>query len=164
MVCKNCGSDHVIAKMIEGFNVMECQVCEEIHGEPDIIKKVEDIREAKLESVDPVIYPLLKMMTNIPNFKIQFTCPGYPHEKVPPYLSFRIVQDKMKQLERFMEALLEANKHTKLHWVVEASFQRELIFNLKPEFNCDAYNISTEQICIAQKDLAILKEHISLFF
>ena len=46
MNCSSCGSSNVIEKMIEGYQVYECQTCEELHGDPDAIKAIEEKREA----------------------------------------------------------------------------------------------------------------------
>lgn len=164
MACENCGSNNVTEKEIEGYLVAECQVCGHMHGDRTGIDKINDVREAREKSIDPMVYSLYKTMDNIPTFKMQFATPGYPQERMHPYLSFRLSQDSLKQLETFVEAVVAATKQTKIHWIVEASFQKELIFTLKPNFHHDPYNISAEQISLAQKDLAILNEVVSRYF
>lgn len=164
MECENCGSNAVVSKQIEGYTVSECQVCFHLHGDEEAMNQIHEIREAREKSIDPQIYPIYKVMEGISTFRIQFASPGYPQEKMPPYFSFRVIQESLKHLERFTEAVREANKRTKIHWVVEANFQKELTFTLKPNFQHDPYNISAEQISLAQRDLAVLAEILHSFF
>ena len=163
MVCENCGSHNIKEKAIEAHRVIECQVCGYLHGDQDAIQKIKELKEAKDLSIDPVIYPLYKTINSVPTFHIEYSCSGYPHEKVPPYISINVSQGNLKHLEKLAEALVEANKKTKIHWMLEASFQRKLVFILKPNFYHDPYKISAEQITLAQKDLEVLHETIIEF-
>lgn len=161
MVCENCGNSNLKNVTIEGHGVTECQVCGFLHGDADAIKSIKEIRDAKEKSIDPSIYPLYTSLSSLGSCKVQYACEGFPQDKVPPYVSFHILEGGYKHLEKITEALLFANKATKAHWVIEANYQKQLTFTLKPDFHNDPYHISTEQISIAQKDLEVLGQQLS---
>ena len=161
MICENCGSKNVRENVIQGYRVDECQVCGHLHGNADAIKKITEIREARETSVDPLIYPLYKIINSIGKIEqIQYACPGYPQEKVPPYISFYMGEAGSENLETLAASLIDANKRTQVHWILEVTFQRRLTFVLKPNFHHDPYYISVEQISLAQKDIAVLAQCI----
>ena len=160
MICSNCGSSNIKDKIIEGYDVKECQVCDFLYGNGEFIKKIEEIREARVEGIDPLIYPLHKLLNKMSDLKIEYSCPGYSKEKIPPYVSFVPVNNRLGCLKEITKALTEINKKTKKHWIVEVTYQKQLVYILKPEFHSDAYNITIEQICDAQKDIKVLTEEL----
>lgn len=163
MQCEKCDNNEFVEKEIAGHRVYECQMCWHIQGDAEAVKKVNEIKEAEMLSMDPMVYPLYKLIGSIPTFKMEFSCAGYPHEKVPPYFTFAVGQ-KLQYLERMAEALVLANKDTEVRWVIEATFQKRLVFILKPNFQNDPYSISAEQIIMAQKDIPVLWNFFSKTF
>lgn len=160
MNCKSCGSSKIKDTVIESQRVQECEVCGHLHGNAEVLNKITESKKAKEQGIDSTIYPLYALLQKIAGFKIEFTCPGYPQEKVPPYVSFSIAEGKSKSLEQLTQVLVQANKKTKVYWMVEVTFQKQLLYILKPNFHHDPYNISVEQISMAQKDIETLVKEI----
>jgi len=160
MNCKSCGNSNVVENIIEGYSVKECQVCGDLHGSADILKKIDEIKKAKEMGIDPIIYPLHSLLQKIPNLKIEYSCPGFPKEKIAPYISFSFADAKLDSLQKLAEALIQANKNTKVHWMIEVTFQKQLLYIIKPNFHHDPYHISVEQISISQKDIEVLAKEI----
>ena len=96
MICENCGSSDIKASVIEGYKVDECQVCGQLHGDPESIRVILEIREAKEMGIDPQIYPLHKTLQRVTSFRVEYSCAGFPQEKVPPYISFQVVDSGYK--------------------------------------------------------------------
>ena len=161
MICENCGSSDIKATVIEGYKVDECEVCQQLHGDPESIESILEIREAKELGIAPQIYPLHKILQKVAGFCNEYSCSGFAQEKVPPYISFRVVDNGYKNLEKLAAEMVTINKATNVHWILEASYQRRLVFILKPNFHHDPYHISPEQISLAQKDLAVIHEHLA---
>ncbi|NUM34714.1 MAG: hypothetical protein HUU50_09230 [Candidatus Brocadiae bacterium] len=160
MNCKNCGSSNVTETIVEGYTVKECQVCGHLHGSQEVLQKIEEIKKAKETGIDPIIYPLHSLFQKISNLKIEYSCPGFPKEKIAPYISFIIADPRLKSLEQIAEAVIQANKKTTVKWMLEVTFQKQLLYILKPNFHHDPYHISVEQISISQKDIEILAREI----
>jgi hypothetical protein len=156
MECEVCGCHDVRRTEIEGFVLEECGLCGNVQGDDEAVARIEELREGRREGIEDAVYPLVKALRAIPTLRTVNSCGGHVSRCEPPYVWFTIEQDTLRFLERVATSLAMANRRTRCRWVLEATMQRELTFELKPNFHRHAVEVGRETIVNAIADLAIL--------
>jgi len=155
-LCESCGGRRVVARTVEGVEVLECDLCGALHGDDAAVALAESRREGRERGFDPRVYPLVQALEQVPTFRIESADPGRADRTEYPYVFLRLEKDGLVHLERLLTSLEMANRHTKRRWVVEAALQRGLLFILRPRFWKPVSAIAPTDILEAQSDLEVL--------
>lgn len=155
-VCESCGNHSLVRKMVEGIELLECELCEELHGDDAQVALVEERREGREKGFDPRVYPLVKALERVPTFRIAGADAGGGEGTGYPYVFLRLAPGGLVHLERLLTSLEMANRETRRRWVVEASLQRGLLFILRPRFWKPVLAITKEDVADSQADLDVL--------
>jgi hypothetical protein len=155
-VCEACGSRRVVARVVEGVDVGECELCGTLHGEDEVVALAELRREGRERGFDPRVYGLVKALEQVPTFRVAAAEPGDAGRVEYPYVFLRLESAGLFHLERLLTSLEMANRETRRRWVVEAALQRGLLFILRPRFWKRVNEITREDILEAQSDLDVL--------
>lgn len=131
MICDTCGCSNIRHQEIEGYGVAECQVCGALHGDPDVVSRIEEIREGDALQFDREIYPLVRTINMITGFKVIGARHDGPGDL--PYVHFKIHGPKARVwLEKLMTSLTMANRELPGRWMVEVLLIEGLTFSLTP--------------------------------
>lgn len=154
--CEACGNRRLVPKTIEGVELLECELCEELQGDDAQVALAEERREGRDRGFDGRIYPLVKALERVPTFKVSGADPGGADRTEYPYVFLRLAPGGLAHLERLLTSLEMANRETRRRWVVEASLQRGLLFILRPRFWKLVSQITADDIRESQLDLDVL--------
>ncbi|MHC5009570.1 MAG: hypothetical protein ACYTG6_01330 [Planctomycetota bacterium] len=159
-VCEECGSHRVAMADVDGARIDVCDLCGHLQGEGPQVALLRERQEAEERGFDPRIYPLVKALEGVPNFRVDSASAGRPDRAEYPFVFLRVAGDGLRDLERLLTSLEMANKDTKRRWVVELSLQRGLLFILRPRFWKAILDITAEDIREARSDLPVLAQVI----
>src|SRR5262245_53604608 len=154
--CESCGSQRVVARAVEGVEILECELCGELAGDDQAVGLVTSRREARERGFDPAIYPLVTALERVPTFKVVAAEAGRPERSEYPFVFLRLSAAGLVHIERLLTSLEMANRETRRRWVVEATLQRGLLFALRPRFWKQVAEITPQDIDDARSDLAVL--------
>lgn len=155
-VCEACGSRRVVPRVVEGVELLVCELCEALHGDDAAIELVELRREARDRGFDPDVYGLVRALERVPTFRVAGAEAGDPVRHEYPFVFLRLEPGGLEHMERLLTSLEMANRETKRRWVVETTLQRGLLFVLRPRFWKRVSEITAEDIREARRDLEIL--------
>ncbi len=154
MICDTCGCANLHHKMLEGHSIAECQLCGELHGDPDDLQNIEEIREGDVQGYDREIYPLVKTITMITGFKVLSASAGFQSKGAPPFVNFKIHGPKARVwLEKVITSLMMANRELEKRWVVEVTLIDGLSFTLKPQMDCPPHLVDATAVQRARRPL-----------
>jgi hypothetical protein len=156
MECDVCGCHDVHRADVEGVFVEECRLCGNLQGDDEAVARIEELREGRREGIEDAVYPLVKALRAIPTFRTISSCGGHLERREPPFVWFTIESDTLRYLERLSTSLAMAGRRTRCRWVIEATMQRKLTFELKPRFYRHASEVDQGKIADAIADLGIL--------
>lgn len=154
--CEECGSRQVALRLVEGVELEECALCGHLQGDDAKVARVERRREARERGFEPEVYPLVRALEAVPNFRVAGASAGDPGRRDYPFVFLRLEPGGLVDLERLLTALDMANHATKRRWVVECALQRGLLFILRPRFWKPVTAISADDILESRSDLAVL--------
>ncbi len=154
--CDTCGNRRLVPRIVEGIDLLECELCEALQGDDARVALAEERREGRERGFDPRIYPLVKALELVPAFKVTAADPGGAERTEYPYVFLRLAPQGLVPLERLLTSLEMVNRETKRRWVVEASLQRGLLFILRPRFWKPVTEITDEDVRDSQSDLDVL--------
>lgn len=156
LACDACGNRRLVPKIVEGIELLECELCDALQGDDALVALVEERREGRERGFDPRIYPLVKALELVPTFKVTAADPGGNERTEYPYVFLRLSAQGLVHLERLLTSLEMVNRETKRRWVVEASLQRGLLFILRPRFWKPVTEITDDDVRDSQSDLDVL--------
>jgi hypothetical protein len=155
-LCESCGSQRVVDRVVEGVEVGECELCGALHGDDAMVVLAETRREARERGFEPIIFPLVEALEEVPTFRVVAAEAGSPEKSEYPFVFLRLIEGGLIHLEHLLTSLEMANRETKRRWVVEASLQRGLLFVLRPRFWKLVSQITAQDIEEARSDLEVL--------
>jgi len=143
---------------VEGLVVELCGLCGHIQGDESLVDRARERREAAERGIDPVIYPLVRALDQVPTFRVEGSSPGRPERSEYPFVFLRVSQAGLRDIERLLTSLEMANRSTRRRWVIECTLQRGLLFILRPRFWKPILDISAQDIAEARADLQLLAQ------
>ena len=160
MECDACGSRNVAPREIDGFRLLECSLCGELHGDDEAIARVKELRAGRERGLEDEVIPLVAVLESAEVFKIVQATAGNPRRNASPHLIFRLTKNDTTYLERLLRSLEHANRDTNLRWLVELSLQHGIVYILRPRFWKSPSDLAPEDIEVARKDLATLAQRL----
>ena len=155
--CPHCGSRHVKSIIIEQRTAFVCQLCGEYSGHPDAEAALADRREANSRHLDETVYPLVKRLEMIPGLSVTSASGGDADLLIPPFITFTCDPARWPGLEKLLIALRNV-KDTRARWIIQATLQPKLAFELKPDFTVLPYALRREDLQGVGADIAKLQQ------
>lgn len=159
--CEECGNSQVAPDLVEGVEVLVCQLCGAVQGDGEEVRAARQRAEARERGYAPEVYPLVLALESVPTFKVATASAGGAKRHEYPFVFLRVKEPGgLTDLERLLTSLEMANRSTRRRWVVELSLQRGLLFILRPRFWKPVQEIDAEDIAESRADLPVLAECI----
>jgi hypothetical protein len=112
---------------LESGTVIKCGLCGEQFGERRAVTNLNLSEEAGDRRIDPVIWPLARILERLPGMDLGATSAGY-HE-VLPYVDLVVVgQEALLQIENLAKSMRLADSCLRNRWRIEARFDHTLVF------------------------------------
>ena len=155
-VCDECGSHQLEPARVEGIEVLQCGLCDNVQGDVEALALIAERSEAAERGLSPIVYPLVKALEEVPTFHVAAASPGRAETSEFPFVFLRLAPEGLKDLERLLTSLEMANESTRRRWVVECTLQRGLMFILRPRFWKAVLEIDERDIREAREDFKVL--------
>ncbi len=156
MRCDNCGyREFRIASLPEG-KLELCELCDHPHGASHLVTGWLDRQEAHEANVEYAIWPLYKVFAGWKEVRVGKSSAGDPALKIPPYLYFSVHRNTLKPIEKLSITLELSARKMASRWVIEAAYDKQLRFTLRPMFFGLSARKLPEAIAKAQKDIPTL--------
>ena len=153
----------MISRKVGGALVFECQFCDALEGDPTAIREVHLEREAARRGMDPLVYPLVAVLEQIPFLRVRDAAAGACEDRIPPYIHFHIEERNgtLHQMEHLLHSLEMSHRRTHRIWTLELRHAHgELRFALRPRFMKPVGSLDPEEIREAQQDLRLLADRL----
>lgn len=112
---------------LNGATVMECGLCGERFGERRAVTGRSLADEALERGIDPMIWPLARILEQLPGVVLGSSSPGTPSS--PPSVELVVTgQDALLQVENLAKSLRLAAGSLRSQWRIEARFEHSLVF------------------------------------
>lgn len=157
--CSECGNEAMVARLIEGVTVAECELCGALSGSPTAVRRVLDARAARELGVDPGVFGLTRALGGLAGLRVDGSSAGDRAEARLPHVACQLVDLRgLVQIENLAKSLLLSARALALPWVLEVEFRDALVFVLRPRA---AQRRATEsEVAGAQADLQILQRAV----
>ncbi|MBI4567018.1 MAG: hypothetical protein HY719_01325 [Planctomycetes bacterium] len=156
MRCVECGNESLHPVAVDQGFVSECALCGHVDGPGELVERVLDVREARERGFDPLVYPLVKVLAELPGIRVTAAMAGDPEHGFSPAVQFEIADRRFDSLVKLLVSLTMINREARGRWVVEAELQRDLCFVLKPRLSPRFDDEWKARIPAFQEDLALL--------
>lgn len=142
--------------------VDECELCGHIEGDADSLARIELIREARRLGVDPAVYPIVRSMGRLPGVKVVASSEGDEAKHMAPFVQYILVgASALGSLERIVAEVALFNRgSSRIYWVVEVEYQRQMTFDLKAGFRKGRPDIGPDEVVEARNDLRLLASRL----
>lgn len=153
-ICIECGSHDVEVRQRDGVVVYECGLCGALAGDAAAVAMAETAREAREHGVEPLVWPLVRVLRRLPGFRIERSHGGDDQLRSLPFVQWQVLDARgLQQLENLAKSLQLAARALGLHWVVEVEYQHHLVFVLKPR---PPQRIEVATVAASRADLEVL--------
>ena len=157
--CPHCGSDSLRQRMVDNRTALECLRCGEFSGDAAAEQFLHDKSAAAQRGMDDSIFPFVKLLENQPGCAVLSASSGDADLLIPPFVSFHVEPGAARQLEKLLTSLRNYGG-TRCRWIVQATLQPGLCYELKPDFAVLGYALRRQDIAAAVADLPQLLQHI----
>jgi len=145
---------------VEGVWLEECNLCGNLQGDDEAVRRIVELREGRDRGLDDEISPLVAVLESAKSFRIVQASGGLPAQGEPPGVLFTLTRNDTRPIERLLKSIELSNRETKLRWVVELSLQHEIVYIIRPRFLKPPCDITRSEIREARKDLPILTRRL----
>lgn len=119
---------------LDGATVIECGLCGERFGERRAVTGRDLADEATERGIDPMIWPLARVLEQLPGLVLGSSSAGTPQE--PPYVELVVTgQDALLQVENLAKSMRLAAGSLRCPWRIEARFEHSLVFAVAAQFD-----------------------------
>lgn len=129
--CPECGNHDMRAVQNAGGTVIECALCGEQYGDRTATNKSSLALEAERRRVDVLIWPLARILEQLPGLDLGATSAGSGESL--PFVDLVVVgQAALLQIENLAKAMRLAEGSLRCRWRIEARFEHTLVFLVSP--------------------------------
>ena len=137
---------------LDGATVIECGLCGEHFGARNAVAGLALADEATQRGIDPIIWPLARILEQLPGLSLGSALPGSNEQ--PPFVDLVVTgQDALLQIENVAKALRLAEGSLRCPWRIEARFDYSLVFVVSPP-------ATGSTLRDARLDIEVLAQHI----
>ncbi len=137
---------------LDGATVIECGLCGEQFGARNAVTGLALADEATQRGIDPIIWPLARILEQLPGLSLGSALPGSNEQ--PPSVDLVVTgQDALLQIENVAKALRLAEGSLRCPWRIEARFDYSLVFVVSPP-------ATGSTLRDARLDIEVLAQHI----
>jgi len=112
---------------LDGATVIECGLCGERFGERRAVTGRTLADEATERGIDPIIWPLARVLEQLPGLVLGNSSPGT--QDSPPSVELVVTgQDALLQVENLAKSMRLAAGGLRSRWRIEARFEHSLVF------------------------------------
>ena len=155
--CDECGGNAWAALREEGHEVLECTLCGALSGDDQAVTEILLARQARERGLEPVVFPLVRVLEKVPRLRIVRASPGSPERRIWPVVFLSTEGEKgLRAIERLAKSLALHSRDLRLHWFLEVEFQERLLFLLQPRLFQAPAQVSDRDVLDAQADLRTL--------
>lgn len=130
--CQECGSRDVALRAVEGGVVLECGLCGALSGEPSMVQRLSDSREAEAAGVGPAVWPLVRTLDKLPGIAVHDSDAGDPGRGHPPWVRWLALDGRaLVQVENLATTLHLLRAALLLPWTIEVEHGGMLLFALR---------------------------------
>lgn len=159
--CLYCGSTSTKQIRVDIHTVTQCQLCGEHTGPSEALEILEDRRAARERNVPLEVYPLVKLIERIPGCTVDSASEGNADLLIYPFVNFHIDPHCLQRLEKLLLSLRHANEQAHTRWIIQATLQHTLTFELKPNFAVMPDSLNRHDIKQSVHDLPALIRTLS---
>ncbi|MFC1588457.1 hypothetical protein ACFL54_09110 [Planctomycetota bacterium] len=159
--CQFCGSNNVRQLSVNHMSVLECQLCGEYSGPSDGIEIMRDLSNADQRGIDLDIYPLVKLLESINGFRVSSATSGDADLLIPPFVAFTVQSSEIKWLEKLLSSLRHIADKCHTRWIIQVTMQKQLTFEMKPNFAVLGDSLNRFDIRHAIEDLPMLEQTLA---
>lgn len=124
--CPECGNHDMRPVPLDSGTVIECGLCGEQFGDRRAVTKSTRSGEADNRRIDPMIWPLARILERLPGMDLGATSAG--SADVLPYVDLIVVgQEALLQIENLAKSMRLAEGSLRNRWRIEARFDHTLV-------------------------------------